>query len=111
MSTKSERLVHISEITASIVAKTSLMHQDVQAVIIALIDEALQQLTDTPFRFRTQTSAGETCLVSLQIVPESSESSDALAEIAALAQPLGPADLARNFDSYTGRIVTDEFTK
>ena len=33
---------------------------------------------------------------------------DALAEIAALAQPLGPADLSVNFDKYTYQVVGDE---
>ena len=30
---------------------------------------------------------------------------DALAEIATMAQPLGPSDLARNFDNYTQRVI------
>ncbi|MFN8493356.1 MAG: type II toxin-antitoxin system prevent-host-death family antitoxin [Caldilineaceae bacterium] len=33
---------------------------------------------------------------------------DALAAIAALAQPLGPSDLASNFDLYTKRVLNDE---
>jgi prevent-host-death family protein len=33
---------------------------------------------------------------------------DALAEIAQIAQPLGPPDLARNFDTYTKRVLHDE---
>ena len=33
---------------------------------------------------------------------------DALAEIAALAQPFGPPDLARNFDKYMNRVSDDE---
>jgi hypothetical protein len=45
--------------------------------------------------------------VSLQREP-AEEAVDALDEILALAQPLGPADLARNFDSYTGRVIADE---
>lgn len=32
---------------------------------------------------------------------------DALAEIAALAQPLGPNDLALNFDSYSEQVLGD----
>ncbi|MFZ4663704.1 MAG: hypothetical protein ACOYNY_42270 [Caldilineaceae bacterium] len=36
---------------------------------------------------------------------------DAFAEIAALAQPLGPADLSINFDRYTKRVLDDEFTE
>jgi|GEM_PF-2272227 len=43
-------------------------------------------------------------------VPVSSEEEgerkiDALAEIAAMAQPFGPSDLARNFDDYTQRVI------
>ncbi len=30
---------------------------------------------------------------------------DALAELAELAQPLGPPDLSRNFDVYTRRVL------
>lgn len=33
---------------------------------------------------------------------------DAFAEIAALAQPLGPSDLSINFDKYTTRVLDDE---
>lgn len=33
---------------------------------------------------------------------------DALAEIAALAQPIGPSDLTRNFDLYARRVLIDE---
>ncbi|KHD07823.1 hypothetical protein PN36_29760 [Candidatus Thiomargarita nelsonii] len=36
---------------------------------------------------------------------------DALAEIAKLAQPLGPADLARHFEHYAGKRIADEPTK
>jgi hypothetical protein len=54
--------------------------------------------------------SGQTYLVTLQ--PESEAQADtgldALAEIAAMAEPLGPADLARNFDTYTGRVILDE---
>lgn len=54
--------------------------------------------------------SGRTYLVTLQVEPEPAQPAplDALAEIAALAQPLGPADLARNFDTYTGRVLPDE---
>lgn len=38
------------------------------------------------------------------------EEVDALAEIAAMAQPLGPNDLARNFNHYTQRTISDEST-
>ncbi len=40
--------------------------------------------------------------------PETSASVDALTEIALMAQPLGPADLARNFDTYAKRVFDDE---
>lgn len=33
---------------------------------------------------------------------------DALDEIIAMAEPIGPADLARHFDAYTGRVISDE---
>ena len=36
---------------------------------------------------------------------------DAFAEIAALAQPLGPADLSVNFDTYTNQMLGDEPAK
>jgi hypothetical protein len=51
--------------------------------------------------------AGYTYLVTLQLEPESKTSVDALAEIAAIAQAIGPADLARNFDTYTNQIVDE----
>jgi len=41
-----------------------------------------------------------------QVVPE--KQLDALAEMAQLAQPLGPSDLASNFEYYTGRRIIDE---
>jgi hypothetical protein len=50
----------------------------------------------------------QTYLVTMEPDANASQSVDALAEIAAMAQPLGPADLARNFDLYTGRTVTHE---
>lgn len=49
-------------------------------------------------------AADQTYLVILQPEP----AVDALAELANLAQPLGPADLARNFDHYTNRVLNDE---
>ena len=53
---------------------------------------------------------GQVYLVTLQLAPaeEAAQPLNALAEIVALAQPLGPADLARHFDTYTGRVLTDE---
>jgi len=39
--------------------------------------------------------------------PETPPSVDALTEIALMAQPLGPADLARNFDTYSKRVFDD----
>ena len=52
----------------------------------------------------------QTYVVTLQPItgPNEASSLDALAEIAAMAQPLGPADLAENFDTYTGRVLSDE---
>jgi len=38
------------------------------------------------------------------------EEVNALAEIAAMAQPIGPADLSVNFDSYTRRVLNDDTT-
>lgn len=38
------------------------------------------------------------------------EEVNALAEIAAMAQPLGPADLSVNFDLYTRRVLHDDTT-
>ena len=54
--------------------------------------------------------ADQTYMVTLQPVtgPDEVSSLDALAEIAAMAQPLGPADLAEKFDTYTGRVLADE---
>jgi hypothetical protein len=52
----------------------------------------------------------QTYLVTLEPETESDAGLDALAEIAAMAEPLGPADLARNFDTYAGRVITDEST-
>ena len=49
---------------------------------------------------------GKPFLVTLQFEPTSEI--DALAEIAKLAQPLGPANLARDFDVITGRVTSDE---
>lgn len=45
--------------------------------------------------------------ITVPVVSEAEANSevDALAEIAALAQPLGPSDLARNFDDYTQRVI------
>lgn len=42
--------------------------------------------------------------VSILPEPEAEHQVDALTEIAALAQHLGPSDLARNFDHYTQRV-------
>lgn len=53
-------------------------------------------------------AADQTYLVILQPEPDPDEAVDALAELTKLAQPLGPADLARNFDSYTNRVLYDE---
>lgn len=54
--------------------------------------------------------SGQTYWVILQPTAELDQPApvDALAQIVALATPLGPADLARNFDSYTGRVLPDE---
>ena len=54
--------------------------------------------------------ADQTYVVTLQPIDEAAMSAplDALAEIAAMAQPLGRADLAANFDIYTGRLLSDE---
>lgn len=43
----------------------------------------------------------------VSVTVESSSAVDALDEIAALARPIGPADLAENFDRYTGRVIED----
>ena len=40
--------------------------------------------------------------------PEPAAAVDALAEIAVMAQPLGPSDLARNFGTYSKRVFDDE---
>ena len=50
---------------------------------------------------------GRTYWVTLQMTVEADET-DALAKIAALAQPLGPPNLARNFDVYTERVPPNE---
>ncbi len=52
--------------------------------------------------------SGKTYWVTLKVETEPSEHIDALAEIAAMAQPMGPDDLARNFDRYTDRIIANE---
>ena len=53
-------------------------------------------------------STDQTYLVILQPEPAPDRAVDALAELARLAQSLGPADLARNFDRYTNRVLKDE---
>lgn len=50
----------------------------------------------------------QTYLVILHPEPAAEQAVDALAELTKLSQPLGPADLARNFDSYTNRVLDDE---
>ena len=40
-------------------------------------------------------------LVTLQPEPKAEAGLDALAEIAGMAEPLGPTDLARNFETYS----------
>jgi hypothetical protein len=37
-----------------------------------------------------------------------SESIDALQHLSNMALPMGPEDLARNFDRYTGKVLSDE---
>jgi hypothetical protein len=37
-----------------------------------------------------------------------SESVDALQLLAGMAQPMGPENLARNFDHHVGRVLSDE---
>jgi hypothetical protein len=54
--------------------------------------------------------ADKTYWVTLEVETEPSESVDALAEIVAMAQPMGFDDLARNFDHHTNRVVADEPT-
>ena len=44
-----------------------------------------------------------------QDIPINANQIDALAMLASIAQPIGPKDLARNFDHYTGRILVDDF--
>jgi hypothetical protein len=51
-------------------------------------------------------SSGNHYIATLQ--PVSIASVDALTEIALMAQPLGPADLARNYDTYFKRVLDDE---
>ncbi len=53
---------------------------------------------------------GHAYLATLEPLPNSGEV-DALAEIAALAQPIGPANLAREFDSFTERVLDDDPAK
>ena len=50
---------------------------------------------------------GQTYWATLELLAENSEV-DALAEIASLAQPIGPSDLARKFDQYVERIQPDD---
>ncbi len=54
---------------------------------------------------------GATYWITLELENEPASEVDALAELAALAQPLGPPDLARNFDTYTGRVLGDKPTE
>lgn len=44
-----------------------------------------------------------------QDAPINANQKDALAMLASIAQPIGPKDLARNFDHYTGRMLVDDF--
>ena len=53
---------------------------------------------------------GNAYLATLKPLP-SSEKVDALAEIAALAQSLGPANLSREFDRYTKRVLNDDLAE
>jgi hypothetical protein len=54
----------------------------------------------------------QTYLVTIQLEPvldiETEPVIDALAQLVSLAQPLGPTDLARNFDTYINRVIPDE---
>lgn len=50
----------------------------------------------------------KTYFVTVELNPV--EEVNALAEIAAMAQPIGPADLSINFDSYTRRVLNDDTT-
>jgi hypothetical protein len=90
--------------------------------------ETLTTINNKPiFRFKARIENGviipqetvalptdQTYLVTIQLEPipevDAATPVDALAQLAALAQPLGPADLARHFDSYTNRIISDEPT-
>ncbi len=56
-------------------------------------------------------AADQTYLVILQPEPSPDRAVDALAELTKLAQPLGPVDLARNFDRYTHRVLEDVSTE
>ncbi len=52
---------------------------------------------------------GQTYLVTVESVQQAQRPAiDALAAIAALAQPIGPPDLARNFDLYAERVLINE---
>ena len=73
-------------------------------------DAIAQTLEEYQQRFAAKAPASQTPAPnesqSLAMPPQ--KKNDALAEIAALAQPYGPSDLARNFDKYMGRVSDDE---
>lgn len=60
---------------------------------------------------QVEAKSGTTYWVTIELRGEPTLGANALAELAALAQPLGPANLARNFDTYTKRVLRDESTE
>ncbi|HMN30196.1 MAG TPA: type II toxin-antitoxin system Phd/YefM family antitoxin [Caldilineaceae bacterium] len=60
------------------------------------------------YQRQSEANKPSTAMMSVPDEYGASEEIDALAAIAALAQPLGPADLARNFDTYTKRVLQNE---
>lgn len=97
MSSRQDEVLRMTEIGPVIL----LSHSKPSAVLISpdqwdAIADALQQLQNN--------HTGQN--ITDQNITD--QAVDALAEIAALAQPLGPADLALNFNRYTNQVLNDE---
>ncbi|OQY41427.1 MAG: hypothetical protein B6242_17410 [Anaerolineaceae bacterium 4572_78] len=75
-------------------------------------EDALESLYHIVLQFRKALqNIMNMTFTSAQHEPESSLQVDALAEIAKMAQPIGPEGLARNFDTYVGGVIDNEPTQ
>lgn len=77
---------------AEIIPLIQLLKHDEKLYLMAfLLSEIAQE---------DSTNLGQNGLINIDPV-------DALTTLASIAQPIGPTDLARNFDRYTGKILVD----